>query len=629
MGPRDKENEPLIHPHEITKALGASGENDDLEIKLGEKGKSKKIEKRERPTEGYEIVEGEGEPHPVYFNMDVLWRIKEELNKDKKGELGGVLVGLPFTDEKGQWLRVTNCIPAPSGVRSATEFKFTHESWPTVYAHLDQLLEGGKNFVGIPNLRIVGWYHSHPGHDVFMSDYDKFIQNKFFTKDPNNPNGPEHIAYVYDPVKKVGGLFKESQTDKPRPFYTKKEGDFKAPQKESEFGEEGSRKTDREACIAYWRRGGWKLHLTVKPENYEAVDKWLWENHRGQYKLLRGGDSGQKDFTVYIGSKEDADAFAKKIQDKIGDLLEPSNAGGSDRLFSEKVAQRFDVGHTLWGKTRGLDYYGYNGIPGDRLSQLYNVAAIDAKEPSEKEEWREKGRNHLRKIGDCLVKEFGEYFTGPGGRLAEAEPAPYSLEKQREIFGMFHKEHEEKPEAPKESMEELAERILRDAKAVEKQEEPRETISDLAQRIIETAGKREKTTEPSRPEETEELGPAKFVARRFRDENGLYCAQIDVPREVLEKRGAPAGFTGTLRAPTAYELDDQIKFWRSWFYDYDVGREAGKGNQSYYYRNIKGGEPVYFDSAEARDEGLKDTIAAKLGIESADEIIDALGRYGH
>ena len=46
--------------------------------------------------------------------------------------------------------------------------------------------------------------------------------------------------------------------------------------------------------------GGWKIHLAVKPQNYEKVDAWLDKNHPGQYKLLHGGDPGEADFTIYV-----------------------------------------------------------------------------------------------------------------------------------------------------------------------------------------------------------------------------------------------------------------------------------------------------------------------------------------
>jgi hypothetical protein len=47
---------------------------------------------------------------------------------------------------------------------------------------------------------LVGWYHSHPGHGVFLSAYDQFIQNQFFPSEGQ-------VAMVIDPQTGEEGLF--------------------------------------------------------------------------------------------------------------------------------------------------------------------------------------------------------------------------------------------------------------------------------------------------------------------------------------------------------------------------------------------------------------------------------------
>ena len=49
-------------------------------------------------------------------------------------------------------------------------------------------------------LRIIGWYHSHPDFGIFLSDRDVFIQQHFF-------GSPGQIALVVDPVRKLEGVF--------------------------------------------------------------------------------------------------------------------------------------------------------------------------------------------------------------------------------------------------------------------------------------------------------------------------------------------------------------------------------------------------------------------------------------
>ena len=68
---------------------------------------------------------------------------------------------------------------------------FTHETW----AHINAVREERY-----PELRIVGWFHTHPGYGVFLSGYDLFIHRNFF-------NLPWQLAYVIDPVGGEAGFF--------------------------------------------------------------------------------------------------------------------------------------------------------------------------------------------------------------------------------------------------------------------------------------------------------------------------------------------------------------------------------------------------------------------------------------
>src|SRR5207244_1370502 len=60
------------------------------------------------------------------------------------------------------------------------------------------------------NSRIVGWYHSHPDFGIFLSDRDCFIHENFFS-------GPGQVAYVFDPVRDLEGMF-AWQNGKPTPL---------------------------------------------------------------------------------------------------------------------------------------------------------------------------------------------------------------------------------------------------------------------------------------------------------------------------------------------------------------------------------------------------------------------------
>ncbi len=51
-----------------------------------------------------------------------------------------------------------------------------------------------------PDLRIVGWYHTHPGHGIFLSEMDIFLHESFFGL-------PWQTAFVYDPRSGDEGFF--------------------------------------------------------------------------------------------------------------------------------------------------------------------------------------------------------------------------------------------------------------------------------------------------------------------------------------------------------------------------------------------------------------------------------------
>ena len=52
---------------------------------------------------------------------------------------------------------------------------------------------------------MIGWYHSHPGWGVFLSDRDQFICESFFV-------GRLDIAMVVDPQSKELGVFQHTDS---------------------------------------------------------------------------------------------------------------------------------------------------------------------------------------------------------------------------------------------------------------------------------------------------------------------------------------------------------------------------------------------------------------------------------
>lgn len=119
------------------------------------------------------------------FIMD---QIEEHCFSEVSHEVGGFLVG----KVDGDLTEVLGAIRSTKAQSQRTSLTFTHEAWDEAYQAL------ATNF---PDLTLIGWYHSHPGFGVFMSEYDAFIQQNFF-------GATGQLALVVDPLAGRRGWFK-------------------------------------------------------------------------------------------------------------------------------------------------------------------------------------------------------------------------------------------------------------------------------------------------------------------------------------------------------------------------------------------------------------------------------------
>lgn len=106
-------------------------------------------------------------------------------------EVCGVLVGNVYSDDRGPWCRVAANIRGNDAAGRDTQVTFTAETW----SHINHLMDTKYR-----DDRIVGWYHTHPGFGIFLSEMDLFIQENFFGE-------PWQIAYVDDPKGGDRGVF--------------------------------------------------------------------------------------------------------------------------------------------------------------------------------------------------------------------------------------------------------------------------------------------------------------------------------------------------------------------------------------------------------------------------------------
>jgi proteasome lid subunit RPN8/RPN11 len=121
------------------------------------------------------------------INSEVVRKIRQHARSENKTEVCGVLIGR----ETSEGIEISACIAGVNAAQGGAHVTFTQDTWEHIYKIKD------KDF---PDERILGWYHSHPGFGVFLSDHDTFIHKNFFSS-------PRQVAWVYDPHSDEEGCF--------------------------------------------------------------------------------------------------------------------------------------------------------------------------------------------------------------------------------------------------------------------------------------------------------------------------------------------------------------------------------------------------------------------------------------
>lgn len=171
-------------------------EPQELDIQLGGKrsaGPDAVRPSRRRKHGGYAAAAGEPRKLPTraYFSEEALREILAHAATSPHAEVGGVLLGTVTFWRRTVRLRVEQTLPARTAGERRAELTFTHETWAQLNEEQSRVC---------PDLQIIGWYHTHPGLGVFMSDRDVFIHNNFFAHEG-------FLALVVDPVSGNRGLF--------------------------------------------------------------------------------------------------------------------------------------------------------------------------------------------------------------------------------------------------------------------------------------------------------------------------------------------------------------------------------------------------------------------------------------
>lgn len=106
-------------------------------------------------------------------------------NETDVPEIGGFLLGQTHQNGKGIDVAVDKFVPISTGKQSVYTVEFGASAW----VELAEIQEDN------PEMELIGWFHTHPGHGLFLSRPDLKIQNGFFTKE-------HQIAIEIDPLTK-------------------------------------------------------------------------------------------------------------------------------------------------------------------------------------------------------------------------------------------------------------------------------------------------------------------------------------------------------------------------------------------------------------------------------------------
>ena len=126
-------------------------------------------------------------PVKLKIQSDVARRIRQHARSSMKAEICGVMIG---SHDEGTTV-VEDCIRGEHSDQGGAHVTFTQDTWEHIYQIKDR---------DFPDKKIVGWYHSHPGFGIFLSDHDLFIHRNFFS-------APHQVAWVYDPHSDEEGCF--------------------------------------------------------------------------------------------------------------------------------------------------------------------------------------------------------------------------------------------------------------------------------------------------------------------------------------------------------------------------------------------------------------------------------------
>lgn len=137
----------------------------------------------------------------VYIVQSVFDQIWEHLVEEPRLESGGMLIGYPFRRldaPKTLFVVIVGGVRQDSHNRSVGHFTVGPREIAQARLEIEQQY---------PGLVSVGWYHSHPGHGVFLSGQDMQIVESIY-------NAAWHLALVVDPHRGDAAFFRGARGER-------------------------------------------------------------------------------------------------------------------------------------------------------------------------------------------------------------------------------------------------------------------------------------------------------------------------------------------------------------------------------------------------------------------------------
>ncbi len=121
----------------------------------------------------------------VYVRLEAMAAMGKHAQVGGALEVGGFLLGGYHVSRGQRFLDIDVAFPALEAKSEAISLTFDNVALKAFHK------EREKRF---PNKLILGWYHTHPRHSVFLSPHDVFIHESFFSQ-------AHHVAIVIDPYQ--------------------------------------------------------------------------------------------------------------------------------------------------------------------------------------------------------------------------------------------------------------------------------------------------------------------------------------------------------------------------------------------------------------------------------------------